>query len=417
MSTLHPGENIRHIRPSATLAVAARARELRAAGRRIVDLSAGQPDFPTPPFIAEAGMSAIREGRTRYAPAPGLPELRSAIAEDLSRRHDVNAAPEGVVVTSGAKQAIFNVLFTLFGPGDRVLVPAPYWTSYPYLAHLARAWPVVVPTTSERGFKVSVDDLEAHTDGSTRCLLLNSPSNPAGVVYSARELRDIAAWCVERGLWLISDEIYGRICFEGERAASVLDLPHELRERVVVVDGASKAFSMTGWRIGYSYSAPSLAARMAAVQSHITTSAATPCQVAAVAAYSRAAEQDAAVSAMRDAFHRRRDLVLELFAEHLPALGYVRPDGAFYLFFRLDDSTDAPADGERSVALCERILEETGVALVPGEAFGDDRYARLSFAASDDDLRDGIGRLATVLNDASFERAGVAEALRPAGDS
>ncbi|MEN8377069.1 MAG: pyridoxal phosphate-dependent aminotransferase, partial [Gemmatimonadota bacterium] len=389
--------NVQPIRPSATLAVAARAGELRAAGRAIVDLSAGQPDSGTPDFIREAGADAIRAGKTRYTPAPGIPELRRAIAADLARQYPAQPSAEGVVVSAGAKQSLFNAAFTLFGPGDKVLVPTPYWTSYPFLVHLARAEPVEVPPG--RGGRVDVDALERAWDPAVRGLILNSPSNPAGTVHRLDELEAVARWAADRDVWILSDEIYARICYVAERAPGMLDLSPELRERVVVINGASKAFAMTGWRIGYTYSAPELARKMAAVQSHITTAPATMAQWAALTAYTDTAQQDRAVAQLRDTFARRRTRLLADFAEHLPGVGYIEPEGAFYLYFRIDGFFDESAPD--SVTLCTQLLERAGVAVVPGVAFGDDRYARLSFAASDDDLAKGVALMAEALVGAS----------------
>lgn len=389
-------ENIRDIKPSATLAVAALAREMRAAGRPVIDLSAGQPDFATPGFIAEAGIKAIQDGKTGYAPAPGIGELRSAIAADLSQSYGVRAEPEGVVVTAGAKQALFNALFVLVGPGDKVLVPVPYWTSYPFLVHLARATPVEVAGPEGNGFKVGPDELEAAWDPSVRAVFLNSPSNPSGAVYTLDEVRAIARWAAERDVWVLSDEIYSRIYFEGELAPGILEVDEELLERVIVINGASKSFSMTGWRIGFTYSAPEVAKKMTAVQSHITTSATTPAQHAAAAAYAERERRNAAVREMSAAFARRRDALLARFSELLPDARYVYPDGAFYLFFR-----PGGAAGEGgSIELCRRILEEAEVALVPGAAFGDDRYVRLSFATSDDVIAEGVRRIASFFGSA-----------------
>lgn len=389
-------ENISELEPSTTLAVAALARELRAQGRDIVDLSAGEPDFRTPDFIGEAAIAAIRDGKTRYTPPAGLPTLREAIAGTLTRRHGRPVDPQGVVVSAGAKQALFNVCFALFGPGDRVLVPAPYWTSYPEIVKLARAEPVVVRAREERGFKLSPEELDEAYHDRVKGLLLNSPSNPTGAVYSRGELEAIARWAAERGVWLISDEIYGRICYIADRAPGLLDLDASLLERTVVIDGASKAFAMTGWRMGYSYSDPALAAQLSALQSHITSNAATPSQHAAIAAYSAEPLEEEAVATMARIFRDRRELLERLFREHLPAVPFRAPDGAFYLFFRADghyrgDVTD-------SVAFCRFVLDRAGVALVPGSAFGDDRFVRLSFAASESALEEGVRRLAAALD-------------------
>jgi aspartate aminotransferase len=390
---MKPSENMRGIAPSATLSVAARARELRALGRDIVDLSAGEPDFPTPEFVRLAGMAAIERGLTRYTHVAGLPELRQAIARELGRRTGADVDPAGVVVSNGAKQALFNACFVLFGPGDRVLVPSPYWTSYPDIVRLARAEPVLVPGDPARGFKVGPAELDDAFDGRVRGLILNSPSNPTGAVYELDELADVVAWAAERGVAVLSDEIYGQLCYSGRRAPSVLDLEPEPRSRIVLIDGASKAYAMTGWRIGFSASSPALAVEIQALQSHITSNAATPSQYAALAAFAASPEERQAFEAMTHTFHARRDLLLSLFAGELPEIELVRPDGAFYLFFRIPG-------GSGSVAFCEWMLEEAGVALVPGAAFGEDGYVRLSFAAAETALVEGVRRLSDALRGA-----------------
>ncbi len=388
-------DNVIDIEPSATMAVASLARALRAQGRDIIDLSAGEPDFRTPDFICEAAIASIQNGQTRYTPPAGLPELRRAIAESMSRRYGFEADPQGVVVAAGAKQALFNTCFVLFGPGDRVLLPAPYWTSYPEIIKLARAEPVVVRARPERGFKLSTEELDAAWDEGVRGLMLNSPSNPTGVVYTRAELESIMAWAAERDVWVISDEIYSRIYFEGDYAPGLLDLGPQVLERAVIIDGASKGFAMTGWRIGFSYSDVALAKHIDALQSHTTSNAAAPSQYAAIAAYSAEPLEEQAITQMARIFRDRCALLLDLFREHLPNVPYIRPDGAFYLFFRVDSFfTGDVAD---SIAFCRHLLDRAGVALVPGAAFGDDRYVRLSFAASEQALEEGVKRMAEAL--------------------
>ena len=387
--------NIDRLQPSATIAVSSLAKRLRGEGRDIINLGAGEPDFPTPRFIAEAGAGAIRDGHTRYTPAAGLPELRAAIAGALAEDHGVGTTPAGVVVSAGAKQALFNALFVLTGPDDKVLVPVPYWTSYPQIVHLARAEPVLVHGSEDRGYRVTPEDLEAAWSPSVRALLLNSPSNPSGSVYRRDELAAIAEWARERDVWLISDEIYNRLCYLGARAPGILDLPAELLERAVVVNGASKAFAMTGWRVGFSYTDPSIASRISALQSHTTSNAATPSQHAALAAYTASGAQEEELKDMARAFEDRRDLVLQLLDTHLPGTARVDPEGAFYLFLRVDQWFDE--ERPDSVALCQALIHDAEVALVPGSAFGDDRFARLSFAASEEALRQAFARLERVL--------------------
>ncbi len=385
-------ETVREIKPSATLAVAAKARELKAQGRDILDLSAGEPDLLTPQFVRRGGIDSIEKGLTKYTAVAGIPELRQAIAATIEKRTGVKAVADNIVVSNGAKHALFNACFELFGPGDRVLIPAPYWTSYPDIVKLARATPVFVAGERERGYKLTPADLEKAAEGA-KGILLNSPSNPSGAVYSRDELEAIVRWAAGRGLWIVSDEIYGSLTYNAPRAASVLDLDPSLLERAVVIDGASKAFAMTGWRIGYSYTSKELAKELAAVQSHITSNPAAPSQYAALAAYRAEGENAEELRRMTQTFHHRRDLIVSLFREQLPELDFVYPDGAFYLFFHL------PRNAGGSMAWCGQLLDGPGVALVPGEAFGMDDYVRLSFAASDDALKEGLRRIAAMVHD------------------
>jgi aspartate aminotransferase len=363
-------ENVQTLQPSATIAVSSRVKQMIADGKDVLDLCVGEPDFGTPDFISEAGIAAIREGKTRYTPAAGIPQLRAAIAHDLQRLSPGAGRidPHGIVVSAGAKQALFNVIFSLFGPGDRVLIPQPYWTTYPALVELARAEPVAVPGGAARDGKVGVEELErAAAGGGVKGLLLNSPSNPTGAVYSLEELESIARWASDRGIWIISDEIYRRIFFEGRLAPSLFDLPAELRERAVVIDGASKAFAMTGWRIGFSYTSVPLAEKISALQSQTTSSATTPSQWAALAAYAETDRADAEVERMRTVFKQRRDLLVSLFRAELPQLEIIEPSGAFYLWFSIDR---VAREGEGSIAFCERLLQDRGVALVPARRSG-----------------------------------------------
>jgi aspartate aminotransferase len=388
---MHLSENVRDLRPSATLAVAALCRDLRKAGRDVLDLSTGEPDFRTPEFASQAGIAAIEQGFTHYTPVPGTPELRAAIAGWIQRATGHPATAAGVVVSNGAKQALFNACFTLFGPGDEVLIPAPYWTSYPEIVTLARARPVPVAGDPSNALRVDVPRLEAARTPATRGLILNSPGNPTGAIYSREELAAILEWAAARGLWVVSDEIYGRLCFDLPRAPGVLDMDASLLERVVLVDGASKAFAMTGWRIGFSYCSPGLATGMADLQSQITSGASSPAQAAALAAYRDEPRVDEAVNAMVRVFRRRLHHVAAALREALPEATFAMPGGGFFIFFRIDAYYDDVRSG--SVAFCSDLLERTGVALVPGAAFGDDRYARLSFAAPEAEILEAVRRM------------------------
>jgi aspartate aminotransferase len=397
-------ENVRELKPSATLAVAALCRQMQAKGEDVLDLSAGEPDFRTPDFASAAGIAAIEQGDTHYTPVPGTNALRRAIAGHLTRASGRPADVAGVVVSSGAKQAVFNACFTLFGPGDEVLIPSPYWTSYPEIVTIARARPVTVAGSEQNNLKVDVAALEAHRTPRTRGLILNSPGNPTGAVYTRDELDAIIRWSDSHDLWVISDEIYGRMCYTGERAASVLDLDPSLHERVIIVDGASKTFAMTGWRIGFSYSTPALATQLSSLQSHITSGASSPAQAAAVAAFKDDPRVEEAVRAMVRVFRRRRDHAIDAIREHLPEAFVHVPDGAFYLFVRVDAYyNDGRAD---SVQFCNELLQNTGVALVPGAAFGDDRYVRLSFAAPEAEMLEAIRRIGEAVRTSSALQTG-----------
>jgi aspartate aminotransferase len=389
--TTRLSRNLEHLKPSETLAIAQAAQQRRAAGEDVIDLSAGEPDFDTPRLVAEAGIRAIQQGKTHYPPNAGLLELRAAAARHfslLSAGRPVNA--DHLVVSSGAKQSLFNACFTLFGAGDKVLVPSPYWVSYPQMVRFSRAEPVFVPGAPEWSLKVGVEDLEKARDSLTRGVIICSPCNPTGAVYTRAELRAIVEWARKHELWIISDEIYRRIHFGPGPAPSVLDLPDELLERVVMIAGPSKTYAMTGWRIGFALAPLAVARAMAGVQSHITSGASHPAQWAAVAAFGDdRVEQD--VSRMVEAFRQRRDLVEGFFRRQLPGVEFVDPVGAFYFFFRVDHLFGGElTSGAR---FCEYLLQKEGVALVPGDAFGDPRWVRLSYAAADEQIRLALERI------------------------
>lgn len=383
--------NVQHLKASETITISNEAKRRKAAGEDVYDLSVGEPDFDTPAVVAQAGIQAIQKGLTRYPPNAGIPELRTAIARQLSMLsggRPVNA--DNIVISSGSKQSLFNACFTLFGPHDRVLIPAPAWVSYPQIIHLCRAEPVLVPGDIEWGLKVSVRDLDRAYSKLTKGLILCSPSNPTGSVYTLAELRAIAEWAKKHDVWIISDEIYRRINYGPGPAPSVLDLPDELLERVVVIAGASKAYAMTGWRIGAALAPPHLAKAIAALQSHTTTGANHPAQWAAAAAYSDE-RVEADLERMVAAFRRRRDYIVGRFRSAAPGIEFVEPHGAFYFFFRVDGIVEgAPIGG---AAFCERLMQEEGVALVPGSAFGDDRWVRMTYSVADKVLETALDRL------------------------
>jgi aspartate aminotransferase len=385
LSGLSP--NLQHLETSATIAISQEAKRRKAAGEDVIDLGAGEPDFPTPSIPSDAGVRAIREGKTHYPANEGILELRAAAAKHLSLLsggRPVNA--DNIVVSNGSKQSLFNVCFSLFGPGDVVAIPAPAWVSYPQIVHLSRARPVLVQGEPEWSLKVSVRDLDRVVPGA-RGLILCSPCNPTGAVYTHAEIKAIAQWARDRKVWVIADEIYRRIHYGTGPAPSFLDLPDEQLERVVVIYGVSKAYAMTGWRIGLSLAPGPVAKATAALQSHTTTGANHPAQLAAAAALGDdRVEQD--VVRMVGEFRRRRDLVVARFRQELPGVEFVEPLGAFYFFFRVDSFR-----GIGGTEFCTRLITTTGVALVPGAAFGDDRYVRLSYAAATESLTKALDRI------------------------
>ncbi|MGH7615433.1 MAG: pyridoxal phosphate-dependent aminotransferase [Gemmatimonadales bacterium] len=379
--------NLQHLETSATIAISQEAKRRRSAGEDVIDLGAGEPDFPTPVIPAEAGIRAIKEGKTHYAANEGILELRAAAAKHLallSGGRPINA--DHIVVSNGSKQSLFNACFTLFGQGDVVAIPAPAWVSYPQIVHLTHARPVLVTGHPEWGLKVSVRELERILP-APKGLIICSPCNPTGSVYTMAELRSIAQWATDRKVWIITDEIYRRIHYGSGPAPSFLDLSDDVLDRVVVVTGVSKAYAMTGWRVGIALAPGPVAKAMAALQSHTTSGANHMAQYAAAVAFGEErVEQD--VQRMVTEFRRRRDLLVEAFRRELLGVEFVEPHGAFYFFFRVDSF-----GGISGTQFCTRLITETGVALVPGAAFGDDRWVRLSYAAATPDIVQALERI------------------------
>lgn len=393
MPAFAPSANIAELRESATIAVSVRAKAMRAAGRSVIDLGAGEPDMPTPAYIMAAAHRALDGGATRYTMVEGIAPLRQRIAERASVTHGSAIDEKQVVVSTGTKQALFNACFSIFGQGDEVLVPTPAWTSYYEILSLGRANAVIVRGSVERSFRVTADDLRAAATSRTRGLILNSPGNPTGAVYSRRELTELVALAESQGWWVISDEIYRAISYEGP-ATSVLEVAPGL-DRVVVVDGVAKAFAMPGWRIGWSISSAATARAMTALQSHTTSNAATISQHAALAALSDPASEAASHADMMAAFRRRRDAGLALL--RTAGVEVVAPSGAFYLFIRVGSAT--PADPAPGSSFAEKLLEANGVAIVPGAAFHAPEWIRLSYAAPDDQVLEGVRQVVAALRD------------------
>ena len=390
-------QRVASIAPSATLAVDAKAKALKATGEPVVGFGAGEPDFPTPGYIVEAAVAACQEVRNhRYTPAGGLPELKEALVAKTRRDSGYEVDPAQVVVTNGGKHAVYNAMAGILDPGDEVLIPTPYWTTYPEPVALAGGVPVPVPTTITDGFKASVDALEAARTANTRALVFVSPSNPSGGVYSRDQIEAIGRWAVEHGIWVITDEIYEHLVYDDHQFHSMPVVVPELADRCLVLNGVAKTYAMTGWRVGWIIGPADVAKALGSLQSHQTSNVANVSQMAALAAVSG---DLAAVAEMRSAFDRRRKAMHQLLSG-MRGVECLLPEGAFYAFPSFEGLIGETVDGvtiESTLQLADLALERAKVAFVPGEAFGSPGYARFSFALGDDDLGEGLGRLGDLL--------------------
>ncbi|RJK93434.1 pyridoxal phosphate-dependent aminotransferase [Vallicoccus soli] len=388
------------ISESATLAVDARAKALKAAGRPVIGFGAGEPDFPTPDYVVEAAVRAAREPRHhRYSPAAGLPELREAVAAKTLRDSGYEVAPSQVLVTNGGKQAIYEAFATLLDPGDEVLVPTPYWTTYPESIRLAGGVPVDVVADETSGYRVTVEQLEAARTPRTKVLLFVSPSNPTGAVHTPAEVEEIGRWAAGHGLWVLTDEIYEHLVYGDAEFASMPARVPELAERCVVVNGVAKTYAMTGWRVGWLLGPQDVVKAAANLQSHATSNVANVAQAAALAAVGG---DLSAVAAMREAFDRRRRTIVRMLGE-IDGVECPTPDGAFYAYPSVKGLLGRELRGRTpatSAELAALVLDEAEVAVVPGEAFGTPGYLRLSYALGDDDLVEGVTRLQRLLGEA-----------------
>jgi aspartate aminotransferase len=381
------------IKPSPTLAVTAKAAALKAAGRDIIGFGAGEPDFDTPEHIKKAAEEAIRAGFTKYTPVGGIDDLKDAIIAKLSRDNGLNYSRPEIMVSCGAKHSLYNLAQVLFGEGDEVIVPAPYWVSYPDLVVLAGGTPVILATEEKDGFKVCPEALRNAVTGRTKALILNSPSNPTGSAYTEAELKALAEVVLETGILVITDDIYEKILYDGRKFANIVSVDGRLKDQAVVVNGVSKAYAMTGWRIGYA-AGPREAIKAATdLQSQNTSNPTSIAQKASVAALNG---DESVVKAMVVEFQKRRDVITEGL-NAVPGVSCRLPEGAFYVFPNVEGLfgrkwRDRAFGGSTDVT--EFLLEEANVAVVPGGAFGDDRFIRLSYATSMKNIEEGLRRIA-----------------------
>jgi aspartate aminotransferase len=389
-------ERIRRIGLSPTLRISALARQMRDEGIDVLDFSAGQPDFPTPEGVKEAGKRAIDADLTRYTPNPGLPELRRAIAATIERDHGIVYEPEQILVSPGAKASIYFACQTLLEPGDEVLLPTPCWVSYPEQIRLAQAEPIFVPCGEASGFKLTAAELERYVTPRTRLLILNYPSNPTGACYDRAELAPLAELCVRREIRVLADEIYSKLVYDGREFTSIASLDESIRERTVLIDGMSKTYSMTGWRVGYAAGPREVIDGMSRLQSHSTSNVTSISQWATIEALGSSRDE---VDRRRDAFQERRNEIVRRLSQ-LPGVSCLMPEGAFYAFPNVSGCFCTAPDGERidsGEALAGYLLREARVAVVPGDAFGAREHLRISYAASIDRIREGMERIERAL--------------------
>jgi aspartate aminotransferase len=380
------------VQPSATLAAGAKAKQMKAEGLSVFDFSLGEPDFPTPEHICAAAVKAMKDGHTHYTPAAGIPELRKCIARWYEKTYGIRYTPDQVVVSNGAKHSIHNALCATVGPGDEVIIPTPYWVSYSDMVEMTGAKYVLVPTTIESGFKMTPAQLRAAVTPRSRLLMLNSPCNPTGTVYTRQELEALADVVLQTKLAVLSDEIYEKLMFGDARPTCFATLRPELAERTLTISGASKSYAMTGWRMGWTLGPLNVIKAMGNVQSQQTGN---PCSISQYAALAALEGEQGCVERMRREFEARRDLVMSRLTG-MRGITCRKPEGAFYAFFDVSDHFGRTLGGRKvtdSASFCSAALETAHVNLVPGSAFGAEGYARLSFATSREQLQAGLDRL------------------------
>ncbi len=379
---LKVNRRIKDVVGSTTLAITARAKELQAQGHDVVNFGAGEPDFDTPDFIKEAGIKAINSGFTKYTPSIGTQDLREAIAAKFQKDNGLLYKPNQIVVSCGAKHSLFNIIQVLVDDGDEVIFQSPYWVSYPEMVKAAGGKSVIITTNDSTGFKITADLLKKHVTSRTKLLILNSPSNPTGVMYSQEELAQLAKICVEHKIYVISDEIYEKLVYDNIKFCSIASLGKEIFDLTITVNGVSKAYAMTGWRIGYAAGALEIMEYIKKYQDHSTSNPTSISQVAAVAALGAAHDT---IDSMCQVFKGRRDLILQCL-DQIPQITYIRPQGAFYVFCNVSKVGDG-------ASVAKQMLDDIKVAVIPGDGFGAPDYIRLSFATSEAKIKEGISRI------------------------
>lgn len=388
------------VSPSPTLAIDAKFKEMKANGEDVVGFGCGEPDFDTPEHIKQAAIDAIKNGETKYTPAAGTIRLRKAVANKFLTENGLEYKPSDIVISNGAKHSLINAFMAVLNPGDEVLIPAPYWVSYPEMVKLADGVPVSVPATEENNFKVTVEQLENALTDKTKAIIINSPSNPTGMVYTKEELQKIADFAVKHNLYVVSDEIYEHLIYEGKHV-SIASFNPQIKNLTIVVNGVSKTFAMTGWRIGYAAANPEIAKAMANIQSHASSNPNSIAQAAAVAALEGGMDD---VNRMLKHFRRRRDFMVDMF-ENIDGVSCKRPNGAFYIMMNIDELIGRTMYGttiHNADDFAQLFLDVAKVAVVPGTGFGVNNYVRWSYATSMDNIVEGIERLKKFLHAADI---------------
>ena len=369
--------------PSITLAIAAKAKAMKAEGIDVCSLSTGEPDFDTPEHIKAAAKQALDAGKTKYGPVAGEPQLKAAIARKLQSDNNLNYQPENIIVTNGGKHSLYNLMMALIDPGDEVIIPAPYWLSYPEMVKLASGKPVIVRTDASTGYKITPEQLSGAITPKTKLFVLNSPSNPTGMVYTRAEIKALAEVIVDRDILVVADEIYEKIIYDGAQHVSIGSLGKEIFDRTLISSGFAKAYSMTGWRVGYLAGPIELIKATSTIQGHSTSNVCTFAQYGAIAALESSQES---VEKMRQAFAQRRQVIFELL-DAVPGISCIKPDGAFYMFVNISKT------GMNSLEFCDAFLEQQQVAVIPGIAFGADDHIRLSYATDLGTIKKAVERL------------------------
>ncbi|MCE5285352.1 MAG: pyridoxal phosphate-dependent aminotransferase [Pelosinus sp.] len=384
------------ISPSSTLAIDAKAKKMKAEGLDVIGFGAGEPDFDTPEHIKKAAIAAIEGGFTKYTPASGILDLKKAICDKFKQDNGLDYTPAQIVVSNGAKHSLVNTFQAICNPGDEVIIPAPYWVSYPEMVKMADAVPVFVPTTEESGFKFTAEQIKAALTPKTKAIIINSPSNPTGMIYSQAELAEIADLAVAHGLFIVSDEIYEKLIYDGYKHVSIASINDKIKQQTIIVNGVSKTYAMTGWRIGYTASSPEIAKIMSNMQSHATSNPNSIAQKAALAAISG---DQGIVATMVAAFIERRNYMVKKI-NSIPGLSCVTPNGAFYVMMNISQLIGSEVAGRKingSDDFADVLLEKVQVALVPGSGFGIDSHVRLSYATSLENITKGLERIEALL--------------------